>query len=366
MLPDGTNTVIYFGSILLQMRATLLLCLLNFSLFGQISEVRQRQLDSVVTNIDRNTLLNLDSLHAKLHATGRNDEERVFLYFGLVAIQYKYDNSRKGDRSAKEYTAYYVAQKKKGVCRDFALIFKELCDRSEIPCVIATGRVNVPIWEAVPDLFKRRQKRINHAWNVVKVNDKWNPIDPNWSKIDSKRKYYTYDDRGRGKYAGKLKISNRDYYDKHPTHFYRKRKCVHPAFYCMNTVYTYKTSNNKYKNRKVLITDYDYSSVLDSIAGNQTYVFSKEYQETILNYAKVNYISAELSRDFKFAELKRSRFDQCTSSQCTEHLSQLKEKTEFLKEELDYDLTFKYEEHKTQVLKLKKKLERRENSAKLK
>lgn len=345
------------------MRLTLLFCLFTFFGIGQIPEDRQQQLDSIVTNLDKDILRNLDSLHHTLHFAGTNDEERVFLFFGLIAIQYKYDHARKGDKNAKEYTPHYVAFKRRGVCRDFALIFDELCRRSEIPCVIATGQTKVPPWEGFANIFKRKIKKVNHAWNVIKYNDEWHPIDPTWSKIDSIKKYYSYDESGRRKYAGRAKISNREYYDKAPKDFYLKRTAVHPAFYCMDTIYTYKTSKKKYKNRKVYAVDYDYAAVLDSLDASEDYRLRYAYQESIRQYTSFNYIGAAIVRDFKFAEIKHSKFDPLTSQSCDAHLTELERKLTIIEAEQGYDLEHLFLEHKTDVLKLKKKLERREKIA---
>lgn len=344
------------------MRLTILFCLLASYGFNQIPEYRQKQLDSIVTNLNRSTLVHLDSLHSELHLAGVNDEERVFLYYGLIAIHYKYDYDRKGDKNAKEYSAYYIAQRKNGVCRDFALILDDLCKRSDIPCVIAHGRVGVPVWEGISDMFKRKIRRVNHAWNIVKLNEEWRPVDPTWSKIDSIKKYYTYDDAGRRKYAGKAKIPNREYYEKEPRDFYRKRKCVHPAYYCMDTVYTYKTSRRKYKNRKIYATDYNYSSALDSISASDDAEIKKEFLSSLKSYSSFDYIYSSLSRDFKFPEIKYSKFDQLTSKECDEHLAELERRLKIVKDELGRDFEQKFDAHKKEVLALKKKLVRKEQA----
>lgn len=344
------------------MRFVFLFCLLTFHGFSQISEQRQLQLDSIVTNLDKNVLRNLDSLHFELHTAGRNNEERVFLFFGVIAIHHKYDYARKGDKQAKEYTPHYVAFKRKGVCRDFALLFDELCERSDVPCVIAQGRCQVGLKDGIKDLFKRRIKRVNHAWNVVKYNDKWHPIDPTWSKIDTIQKYYTYDDTGKRKYAGRVKVSNREYYNKEPKDFYRKRTCVHPAFYCMDTIYTYKTSQKKYEKRDVYTTGFDYSSVLDSLDANEHYNLGKAYNEVLKDYSELNYLYVPLQRDFKFTEIKHSKFDPLTPASCDSHLVNLEDKLKIIEKERGYILESHFNDHKQEVLKLKKKLIRREQS----
>lgn len=344
------------------MRLIILLSFTTSFCFCQITDVRKKQLDSIVTNIDKAILKNLDSLHEYLHFTADNDEERVFLYYGLVPIHYKYDYARKGDKKAKEYTAYYVAQKKSGVCRDFALVFEDLCKRSNIPCITASGRAKSKFWDEFKDVFKSRTKRVNHAWNVVKVNGSWRPVDPTWSYIASIEKHYTYDEDGRKKYAGKTKVSNRNYYEKSHRDFYRKRTAVHPAFYCLDTVYTYKTSQKNYKRRKVYAQNYNYSLVLDSLSSNPLYQYSKEFQHSLTAYSKLHYVRTMLYRDLNYHLLKRSKFDQLTPLDCDKHLSELEIKLTYIKKELGYNFEFENQKHKEEILKLKKKLERKQGS----
>ncbi|XOV68270.1 MAG: transglutaminase domain-containing protein [Fluviicola sp.] len=344
------------------MRLTLLFCFISFCGWNQISDARQLQLDSIVTNLDKTILRNLDSLHTTLHLAGKNDEERVFLFYGLIAVQYKYDQARKNDKQAKEYSPYYIAYKRKGVCRDFALLFDELCQRSEIPCVVATGSTKVTPFESVKNVFKRRIKKVNHAWNVVKYNGKWHPVDPTWSKIDSIQKLYECDENGRRKYAGNIKISNREYYNKAPKDFYRKRTSVHPAYYCMDTVYTYKTSKRNYNNRKVYAVDVDYNSILDSLSANEDYELRRDYQSALNAYTDFRFLSMSLSRDFKFTTLKYSKFDPLTSAACDAHLTEMERKLAIIEAEHGYSFEHQFNVHKEEVLKLKKKLQRREQA----
>jgi hypothetical protein len=344
------------------MRLTFFFCLFTFTGISQITEHRAKQLDSIVTNVDRVTLRNLDSLHQYLHHAGANDEERVFLFYGLIAIHYKYDQSRNGDKNAKEYSPYYVAYRKKAVCRDFALLFDELCFRSNIPCVIASGRSSVPIGESISDIFKRKIRRVNHAWNVVKYNGEWHPVDPTWSKIDYIHKYYEQDESGRRRYAGKAKISNREYYNKPPREFYKKRNCIHPAFYCMDTVYRYKDRGKRYKRRKIYSVDYDYAKVLDSLSSTEDYSLSREFHSEIQDYAGFGYLYMTLSRDFKFTEIKYSKFDKPTVEECDQHLEELERKLHHVKNEIGENYFGLFRVHKEDVIKLKKRIARRQQA----
>ena len=82
-----------------------LICLFYTSVFSQIPEERLVVLDSMVTNIDRKTIKNLDSLHCVIHRFARTNEERVFMFYGLFAIHYQYDMKRFWQNAKRKYKA---------------------------------------------------------------------------------------------------------------------------------------------------------------------------------------------------------------------------------------------------------------------
>lgn len=60
------------------------------------------------------------------------------------------------------YTAYGVLVNKSAVCQGYALAYYELAEQLGIPCQMITSN------------------SINHAWNMVKVNDKYYQVDVTW------------------------------------------------------------------------------------------------------------------------------------------------------------------------------------------
>ena len=59
---------------------------------------------------------------------------------------------------------------RKGVCSDYAALFKRLCLKAGIPCKIAVGCG-----------YDTKRDIGAHAWNVVKLKGKWYHIDPFWA-----------------------------------------------------------------------------------------------------------------------------------------------------------------------------------------
>lgn len=64
-------------------------------------------------------------------------------------------------------------EKKKGVCEDYALLFKYLCSRVGIESEVVSGYVNDPY---TPNRYLGR-----HAWNKVKIDGKWYLVDVTWA-----------------------------------------------------------------------------------------------------------------------------------------------------------------------------------------
>lgn len=344
-----------------------IICFVQLSLYAQISEPRQKQLDSLVTNLPRDIVRDLDSAHYYLHNAGENNEERVFLYYGFIGIHFKYDYNRLGEgKKVKEYTTYYTCKKRSGVCRDFAALFKELCNRSGMPCVVATGRTKSSYRRFFREMVQFKFRAPNHAWNIVKFNGTWHLMDPTWTWVDKTDKYYTYDENGRKKYKTKAKRPARDYYDTKPEDFYKKRSAVHPAYYTMTTVPTFNTSRRSMRNKTTYQTNYDYSSVLDSIDAKPFYKFSKSYfmeqRAYCPNYGAAGYDWHYIS---SYLDLKRTKKDALTVERCQEYIAYLGDLKSFFESEdlsgMATDVQWTTNEIRTHIEKLERRAARLAN-----
>jgi transglutaminase/protease-like cytokinesis protein 3 len=81
-----------------------------------------------------------------------------------------------------------VLKKRKAVCAGYASLFKVLCDYAGLDCEIVKGYVR-NTYRGIGD------ERIedNHAWNAVRLNDKWYLVDVTWGSgyTDEKVKRFT-------------------------------------------------------------------------------------------------------------------------------------------------------------------------------
>ncbi len=162
--------------------------LLFHSVFSQVKEQAE---------VDRNSALigyyNLDELHNKLAIKSYSDSEKVRSFYYWITQHISYDVSEfhwsgyvaprhlqstdsleRVKVHLNDYGAY-VLKRKKGVCEGYATIFKLLCDRSKIECVIIHGCGKTDVSSIGQSLTE------NHAWNAVKIKGKWLLIDVCWA-----------------------------------------------------------------------------------------------------------------------------------------------------------------------------------------
>lgn len=330
--------------------------------YGEIDTVRQFQLDSITTNISKNVVRDLDSVHAYLDSKARNDEEKVWMYYGLIAIHFKYDYHRKGEKNRPDYSPAYTAKRLSGVCEDFAKLFKELCDKSHIPCLVTIGKAKIgilAIFETVQKIVRFQSLKSNHAWNVVKINSVWQLMDPTWSHVIKVHKKVLV--TGKTKKNVNIKIVDRKYYQINPFEMGYDHKTCHPAFLTLNKVPTFKSEFRKVKRQKTFMNDYDYTSKLDSIYACKYPMLSKTYTYGCTQYIKRSMLQYEIQRQLLIPFRKEAV--PLTINDYEQYLQQVNELSEFLMETYQYDLGSQKTEYEEKV---KKKIEKLKKTATMK
>ncbi len=78
-------------------------------------------------------------------------------------------------KKIKERKINDVYRTGKGVCEDYSLLFKAMCDAIGIKSVIITGKIR-----SNPKAIGIFPYRYKHAWNGVRINDSWYLIDATW------------------------------------------------------------------------------------------------------------------------------------------------------------------------------------------
>ncbi|MEL6698428.1 MAG: transglutaminase domain-containing protein [Bacteroidota bacterium] len=156
--------------------------------------------------------IDFDHLHDYLVKPAQTQAERVEVFYYWMAQNIVYD--------VKSYqSGAYLTNKnsvlvtKRGVCEDYANLFQRFCDRSGIECYKVSGFAKGFSYEEGDKL------EINHAWNVVKVNGKYQFVDITWGSG-----YVDYNRYGRLLYYPELSLDqvltqSNDFREKHlPAH----------------------------------------------------------------------------------------------------------------------------------------------------
>lgn len=330
--------------------------------FAEVLEPRKQQLDSFVTNLPREIVRDLDSAHYFMHQFGKSNEERVFMFYGFFGIHFKYDHGRAGhNKDVKEYSPYYTCRKRSGVCRDFSALFKELCDRSEIPCFNVCGRPKSGIKRSLKDLIFLRMRSPSHAWNLVKFDDSWHLMDPTWTYVTRIEKYYKVDQQGRRKYDRKAKIPSRTYYDADSEFFYKKRSALHPAFYLNDSIPTFKSARRVSRQKDFYELNYDFKTALDSLSENSYYLYSNVYIKEQDSYCE-RY--SDKSFDWKFRmnylDLKHTVKDKITVENCEKEIVKLEAFISYLESEGE---AFRAELVRDQITLIKERIQKEKEKA---
>lgn len=107
-----------------------------------------------------------------LKAGAISDEKTVetFYYWVHQNIEYDVELSKKDSISEIDISVLKTLENKKTICAGYANLFFELCQAVKIECVVVEGVAQI-------DDEKTAQL---HAWNAVKINNKWQLLDATW------------------------------------------------------------------------------------------------------------------------------------------------------------------------------------------
>jgi transglutaminase/protease-like cytokinesis protein 3 len=124
------------------------------------------------------------------------DSEKAEAIFYWIANHISYDHElhnstalQKKIYTSEENVIKHVLARKKALCGGYAFLFKELCERVGITSEVIHG---------YSKKYTRRSgsnPRVDHSWNAVKLNGKWQLLDVNWAvsqKVNAKINTYWY------------------------------------------------------------------------------------------------------------------------------------------------------------------------------
>ena len=186
--------------------------------FSKVDEYARKTPNSKATSIAK--------LAEHLTADFADEKEKVrSIYVWMTDnIRYDYKAIRKENVAVedriKKGKAEKVLKTKWAVCEGYSNLFKALCDASGVACEIVTGNT------------KNSQGRIpgiGHAWNVVRVNGQWYPMDVTWGAggLSTENKKY-------------VKNFKEEYFLSGPAFFVQRHLPKDPVFQLLGQPVTFK------------------------------------------------------------------------------------------------------------------------------
>jgi len=167
------------------MKKLLFLCLLI--LFNNFSFSQNENIKLLVENTKE---LNLEMFEltkfAEKNLNEKADIAKFFYYWIGTNIKYDYDFLKKMDENfsldfGKEYQErqhpYSVYTNRKGVCGGYANLFKWFLEETNIEVEIVNGHIRDERNHYIELMF---DSNFSHAWNAVKLDDKWILVDTTW------------------------------------------------------------------------------------------------------------------------------------------------------------------------------------------
>jgi transglutaminase-like putative cysteine protease len=109
-------------------------------------------------------------------SVGKNLIDRAWIVFYWVSQNIEYDVNSFFSGNISHQSSDDVFRNKKGVCDAYGTIFKALCDGVQLECIKISGYAKG--YGYVPG--KSTFTRTDHAWNVIKLDNKWYFIDSTW------------------------------------------------------------------------------------------------------------------------------------------------------------------------------------------
>lgn len=158
-----------------------LLFLFHFNSFAQ----GFNQVDSYVRSLNFKPLTSLESVATTITKPFDKDIEKVRAIYFWIASNIKYDYEGIESYNWENYSSYEeilnaTFENRKGICSGYSHLFERMAEISQIECEVVSGY-------ARGDLETIFVNEVNHAWNRVLIEDKWQLLDVTWARDTVRR-----------------------------------------------------------------------------------------------------------------------------------------------------------------------------------
>lgn len=162
-----------YNTFLLKIKNLFLLFFLCFNIFA----FAQKNAELIEQGLNRRSSLfsfiyNPQRLSKRITRNAKSEPEKVQEIYLWIVDHIKYDAKRFRKGSTKTQTNLHTMLRKKALSGEYASLFNEMCITQGIRSYTVVGYSKGYGYEKDDTLFNN-----DHAWNIVKINDKWHLVD---------------------------------------------------------------------------------------------------------------------------------------------------------------------------------------------
>ncbi|NBC09842.1 MAG: hypothetical protein GVY26_21860 [Bacteroidetes bacterium] len=158
------------------MRPKLKLCWITaLLLIAFTSRAQYQSIDRHAQKAPSELSKDLPALAEYLAAPAETEAERARAFFTWVVDYLRYDDAaaRRGKRINQSIRD--ILQRRRGLCMDYARLFKALCGYGGLRCAIVDGYVRTKLDS------RELPPEANHSWNAVYADGRWLLVDATWA-----------------------------------------------------------------------------------------------------------------------------------------------------------------------------------------
>ena len=166
-----------------------------FSLLFSIVTFAQKQtqytlVDQQISQIPIRLTYSTDAIADYINAHFQTEDDKIRAVFYWTASNISYDVDKMvalNNKEALENNSAKILKSKKGVCSDYAKIFKEIANKVGIDTEIISG-------------YTKQNGAVDpmsHAWCASKIDNQWYIFDPTWGSgyVNNRKFFNAFDDR---------------------------------------------------------------------------------------------------------------------------------------------------------------------------
>ena len=142
---------------------------------------RFSKVDDLATRISKDFTSDKDKARAAFYWLAKNIHYNLREYYNPKQRSYHFSYATEKEKKQKLQAlknkiidAAFIS--KKGVCEEYAQSFKKVCDLLGLESEVIKGTVRLH-----PEEIGKPNGNTNHAWNAVKLNNKWVLLDVTWA-----------------------------------------------------------------------------------------------------------------------------------------------------------------------------------------